>query len=210
MSCGSILGDLFYLTDSLLGGSRNQAPPHVEYRGGSEELHAQLYQMYGQGLINEEAFNALRVLAADGKLRPADLAVHRIKVNRHASRIVNSELQNVLRGIQSRLTQLRETRAYSEEVLHDLEARIADLDEAVFAREQNARQAVGENDEVVARRYLSEKTDLIKNRAQLASQEKALRDDLVRLDHLRTQLETRAVELGAVRTREELANIYGM
>jgi hypothetical protein len=166
--------------------------------------------MYGQGLINEEAFNALRVLAADGKLRPADLAVHRIKVNRHASRIVNSELQNVLRGIQSRLTQLRETRAYSEEVLHDLEARIADLDEAVFAREQNARQAVGENDEVVARRYLSEKTDLIKNRAQLASQEKALRDDLVRLDHLRTQLETRAVELGAVRTREELANIYGM
>jgi phage shock protein A len=166
--------------------------------------------MYGQGLINDEVFNALRVLSAEGKLRPADLAVHRIKVNRRATRKVDSELQNALRGIRSRLTQLRETRANSEKVLHDLEARIADLDEAVSAREQKARQAVGENNEDVARRQLSEKTDLIKNRAQLDTQAKALREDLTRLDRLRTQLETKVAELDAVRTREELANIDGM
>lgn len=210
MGCGSILGDLFYLADSLLEGPRTQIPPQIDFRGGNEGLYAQLYRMYGQGQINDDIFNALRVLAAEGNLRPADLAVHRTKTSRRVTYKADSEVQNALRGVHSRLTQLAETRANSEKVLQDLETRIADLDEAVSAREQNARQAVGENNEDIARRHLSEKNDLADNHARLAAQAQALREDLARLDHLRTQLETKAVELDAVRTREEMANIDGM
>ena len=138
------------------------------------------------------------------------MAVHRAKVSRRATRKVDPEVQNALRGVHSRLTQLAETRANSEKVLKDLETRLASLDEVVAAKKQKARQAIGENNEDIARRHLSEKTDLIENHARLAAQAQALREDLARLAHLRTQLEIKAVELEAVRSREEMANIEGM
>lgn len=210
MGCGSILGDLFYLADSLLVSPHTQIPPQIDFRGGNEGLHAQLYRMYGEGLISDEIFNTLRTLADEGKLRPIDLAVHRAKVSRRATRKVDPEVQNALRGVHSRLTQLAETRANSEKVLKDLETRLASLDEVVAAKKQKARQAIGENNEDIARRHLSEKTDLIENQTRLAAQVQALRGDLARLAHLRTQLEIKAVELEAVRSREEMANIEGM
>ena len=207
MGCGSILGDLFYLADSLLESQRTQLPPQMEYRGGNKGLHAQLYQRYGQGLINEEVFNAFRKLEDRGALRPADLAVHQGKSPlRRSPRKGDSELQNTLRGVHSRLTQLAETRANSNKVLQDLEARLANLDKAAAQKEQKARQAVGENDEDLARRRLSEKTDLLKNHARLDAQAQALREDLIRLDHLRSQLESKAAELEAMCSREEVAN----
>jgi hypothetical protein len=210
MGCGSILGDLFYLADSLLESPRTQFPPQIDYRGGNEGLHAQLYQMYGQGLINDEVFNALRVLAGEGKLRPADLAVHRANARRRPPRKADSEVQNALRGLHLRLVQLTAARTSSEKVLADMEARLANLDQGVIAKERNARQAVGENDEDTARRRLTEKIDLAGSHAQLAVQEHALREELARLDHLRTQLETKVAELEAVSAREELAEINGM
>jgi hypothetical protein len=38
----------------------------------------------------------------------------------------------------------------------------------------------------------------------------ALREDLARLDHLRTQLETKAAELKAVNARADMVNFKGM
>ncbi len=210
MGCGSLLGDLFYLTDLLLENPRVQHPPQIEYRGGNEGLHAQLYRMYGEGLIGGEVFNALRVLSDRGELRPVDLAVHRANARRRPTRRADTEVQNALRGVHLRLTQLTETRATSEKVLADLESRLANLDQGVVAKEQKARQAVGENDEDKARRRLTEKADLAGSHARLAAQAQALREDLARLDHLRDQLENKAAELEAVRAREELAGIEGM
>lgn len=211
MGCGSFLGDLFYLTDSLLVSPRTQFPPQIDYRGGNEGLHAQLYKMYGEGVIGSEIFIALRVLADRGELRPADLAVHQANAGRHrATHRVDPEVQNALRGIRSRLTQLAQTRANSEKVLADLETRLANLDQGVAAKEQRAQQAVGENDEDTARQRLREKADLVSSHARLGVQVKAMRENLARLDHLRTQLEIKAVELEAVQTREEMTNIEGM
>ncbi|HEX9597606.1 MAG TPA: hypothetical protein VF982_12050, partial [Anaerolineales bacterium] len=68
MSCGSPLGDLFYLADALLS-RPSDIPLPTNGRGaalslskgaGGEGLRAQLYQLYGEGQIGEEVFTALR------------------------------------------------------------------------------------------------------------------------------------------------------
>ena len=210
MGCGSLLGDLFYMADSLLEKPRVQPLHPIEYRGGNEGLHAQLYRMYGEGVIGEDVFNALRVVADRGELRPADLAVHRVKVSHRPISPTDRETQNALIGIQSRLAQLERTRGDSQKVLVDLETRLANLDKGAAIKEQKARLAVGENDEDTARQRLTEKADLASSHSRLAAQAEALREDLARLDHLRTRLETKAAELEAVRAREDLAKINGM
>ena len=210
MGCGSLLGDLFYMADSLLEKPRVQPLYQIEYRGGNEGLHAQLYRMYGEGVIGEDVFNALRVVADRGELRPADLAVHRANARQRLTLRAGSEVQNALRGVHMRLTKLIETRTTSEKILADLEARLANLDKGVASKEQNARQAVSENDEDTARRRLTEKADLVASQTRLFAQVQALREDLARLDHLRTQLETIAAELEAVNARSEMVNFKGM
>lgn len=207
MGCGSILGDLFYLTDSLLEDPRSQLPPQIDYRGGEQGLQAQLYRMYGEGVISEEVFNVLRLLADKGKLRPADLAVHQVNATQPINRKTDSEVHNAIRGVRSRLAQLAETRSNSEKVLKELETRLTKLDNEVDTKEQNARQAVGKNNEDTARQRLTEKADLAGSHSRLAAQAEALREDLIRLNHLRIQLETKAAELEAVRAREELSKI---
>ena len=210
MGCGSLLGDLFYMADSLLEKPRVQPLHQIEYRGGNEGLHAQLYRMYGEGVIGEDVFNALRVVADRGELRPADLAVHRANARQRLTLRAGSEVQNALRGVHMRLTKIIETRTTSEKILADLEARLANLDKGVASKEQNARQAVSENDEDTARRRLTEKADLVASQIRLFAQVQALREDLARLDHLRTQLETIAAELEAVNARSEMVNFKGM
>ncbi len=139
MWCGSPLGDLFYLADRLLEGSEGHARPLAEAesaptplvalaarpglqaRGpGAEDLRAQLYRMYGEGQIGEEVFTALRPLAEQGRLRPADLAVHRARARRRSAGGEDAPVANALRGIRSRLTQLSQARSSSERVLADL------------------------------------------------------------------------------------------
>ena len=55
MGCGSPLGDLFYLADVLLYRTYDSPLPHGR-RGaggeGSENLHARLYRMHGEGQIS--------------------------------------------------------------------------------------------------------------------------------------------------------------
>lgn len=210
MGCGSPLGDLFYLADSLLVGSgagngqcgtgdatipARPTPP--------EGLRAQLYQMYGEGQISEEVFTALRALADRGQLRPADLAVHRARARRHSPDQTDPVTGNALRGIRSRLTQLAQARAASEKVLADLESRLSDIEARVADKEQAAREIVA-RDEASARRRLAEKAELGLSRERLATQADALRADLRRLDDLRAQLEAKSLELEAVQARTHL------
>ena len=118
------------------------------------------------------------------------------------------EVRNALRGIRSRLAQLATAAANSEKVLADLEARLAALDEHIADKERGARQSLANNDEDSARRLLAEKGKLVSNRAGLAAQSQALRDDLARIADLRAQLEAKAAELEAVSARGELAEFY--
>lgn len=211
MGCGSPLGDLFYLADSLLtqvSGDEWRVPPHPalaprhvphETGAGREALRAQLYQMYGEGQIAEEVFTALRVLADKGQLRPADLAVHRAGAQRRPADHRDAEVANALRGIRSRLAGLAQARTASEKVL-------AGLEEQAVGKEQAARDALAEGqDETVARQRLAEKAELARSRDRLAAQAEALRADLARLEDLRAQLEARAAELEVVQVRSHLA-----
>jgi hypothetical protein len=221
MSCGSILGDLFYLADSLLDGHRVSAD---EWRGGatssvyhappvplpqlrSKNLLAQLYNMYGKGQISEEVFTALKTLAERGQLRPADLAVHRVRAQQSTFPQRNVEVGNAIRGIRSRLIQLERTRITSAGVLADLEARLSGLDERMNNKEHAARQAI-EDDEDVARRRLAEKAELKSSYERLSSQAQALHEDLVQLDDLQVRLEAKMTELEAVQARSELVESY--
>ena len=217
MSCGSPLGDLFYLADRLLEGSEGRGGPLREaafaarpgFQGpgpSAEALRAQLYQMYGEGEISEAVFAALRPLAERGRLRPADLAVHRARVRRRPGDAADAPVASALRGIRSRLAQLAKARASSERVLVDVESRLAGLDERMLGKEQAARDAlaVGQ-DEQTARSRLAEKAEFASSRERLTTQVQALRADLARLDDLRVHLENKAVELDAVLARSRVA-----
>ena len=209
MSCGSPLGDLFYLADTLLYRSHYSSSRAVRERGlggeGDEGLRAQLYQMYGEGQISEEVFTALRALADRGQLRPADLAVHRARARRRPDGHSDVEVTNALRGIRSRLAQLAQARAASEKVLANLEARLSGLEDRVVGKEQAARDALAERDETAARQRLAEKAEFASSRDRLTVQAQALCTDLARLDDLRTQLEAKAAELEAMQARIRLS-----
>ncbi len=214
MGCGSPLGDLFYLADTLLYSQSRHAVPlplsPVSEKGKrgvqGEGLRAQLYRMYGEGQINEEVFTALRALADRGQLRSADLAVHRARGQRHSRPHGDPAVLHALHAIRSRLAQLAEARAGSEKVLSDLKARLTELDERIVGKEQSARGALAvEQDEQAARSRLTEKAEFTQSRNRLAEQVQALCADVARLDDLRTQLEAKAVELAAMQTRSRLA-----
>ncbi|MDP1548235.1 MAG: hypothetical protein Q8L87_19650 [Anaerolineales bacterium] len=209
MSCGSPLGDLFYLADSLLDHGANNGwrvtsdATFSTRRIPPDDLHARLYQMYGEGKISEEVFAALQTLADRGQLRPADLAVHRARAGHRPAGHDDPVVATALRGIRSRLAQLAQARASSEKVLADLEARLLDTDQRAADKEQAAREII-ERDEEFARQRLAEKAELSLNRDRLAAQALALRADLSRLDDLRAQLEAKSVELEAVQARSRL------
>jgi chromosome segregation ATPase len=159
--------------------------------------------MYGEGQISEEIFYALRALADRGQLRPADLAVHRARVQHRSLGHGDPITANALRGIRSRLTQLAQVRAASEKVLADLEVQLLDIHQRMDDKEQAARGIV-ERDEESARQRLAEKAELSLSRDRLTSQVKALQTDLSRLDDLRAQLEAKSIELEAVQARSRL------
>jgi hypothetical protein len=210
MGCGSPLGDLFYLADSLLyrgSGSgwwvRSDVPSYAAPPTPPEGLRAQLYQMYGEGQISEEVFKALQRLADSGQLQPADLAVHRSRAQRRFIGHDDPAVSNALRGIRLRQTQLAQARSSSEKVLADLEVRMSDIDRQVGEKEQAARDIV-DHDEEAARQRLAEKAELSLSQERLVAQVQALRTDINRLDDLQAQLKTRALELEAVQARSRL------
>ncbi|HLE29154.1 MAG TPA: hypothetical protein VI793_13600 [Anaerolineales bacterium] len=211
MSCGSPLGDLFYLADRLLYPHPDIAAPLPSHtslmaEGPGVGVRAALYRMYGEGQISEEVFTALRTLADRDQLRPADLAVHRARARRRPDGHSDVEAMNALRGIRSRLAHLAQARAASEKVLANMEARVAGLGERIVGKEQAARDAVAvESDETAARSRLAEKAEFASSRDRLAAQAQALRADLARLDDLRAQLEAKAAELEAIQARIRLS-----
>lgn len=203
MGCGSPLGDLFYLADVILSSGEWRVTRHPSLATRHPSLIAQLYQMYGEGRINEEVFTALRTLANRGQLRPADIAVHRAHAGRRSADHTDPVTGNALRGIRSRLTQLAQARAASEKVLADLVSRLSDIEARAAGKEQAAREII-EHDEESARRRLAEKAELGLSRERLEAQAQALRTDLSRLDDLRAQLESKSIELEAVQARRRL------
>lgn len=209
LGCGPGLGNLFYLADRLLEDNRARrgyAPGAPASLRPIPDLTRQLYEMYGRGELSEAAFAAFKSLAERGALRPADLAVHRVKAQRRGPWLGGGETAATLRQVQVRLAQLDEAREASSQTLADLEARMAGLAERATGKEQAARELVA-TDEEVARRLLMEKAELEASRERLAEQVQALRDDLARLDDLQAQLEAKATELEAVGAREELAAV---
>ncbi len=209
LGCGPGLGNLFYLADRLLDDNRARrgyAPGAPASLRSIPDLTRQLYDMYGQGELSDEVFAAFKSLAERGVLRPADLAVHRVKARRRGPRLGGGETAAALRQVQVRLAQLEEAREASSRILADLEARMAGLAERATGKEQAARELVATEEEA-ARRLLMEKVDLEESRERLAEQARPLRDDLARLDDLWAQLGAKATELEAVGAREELAAV---
>ena len=210
MGCGSPLGDLFYLADALANRTYDSHLPPEGWRAGdegNESLRTGLYRMHGEGQISEEVFNALKVLAEQGQLRPADLAVHLARARRGESQGGDAAIGNALRGIRSRHAKLEQARVGSEKVLADLEDRLSELDERITAKEQAARQVVAQN-EATARQRLAEKVEFASSRSRLAAQAQALRADLARLDELNLQLEAKSAELEAVQARSVAAQSF--
>jgi len=213
MGCGPDLFRLFDLADTLVRDNRSRRRaihrPVGQPQPSGPSLQEQLYEMYGRGEIDEETFNALKKLAAQGQLRPVDLAVLRYERRRKGRRRRReSEEEAALRELRARVAQLEEAREASAQVLASLQEQIEDVEARIRKREEAARRVVA-TDEELARRYLMEKQELLETQARLEAQAQALQADLTRLDELRGTLEAKITELEALRTRQELQALQG-
>ncbi len=210
LGCGPGLNDLFHRADRLLADNRvrrGSDPCAVPTTQPSRpDLTQQLHEMYGRGELSEAAFAALKPLAEQGVLRPADLAVHRIEPRRQRPQPGGRETAAALRQVRGRMVQLDEAHEASSRALADLEARMTELAERATDKGRAAREWV-HTDEAAARRALTEKASLEASRQRLAEQARALRGDLARLDDLRAQLAAKVSEMEAMGAREGLAEV---
>jgi len=212
MGCGPDVFRLFDLADSLVRDNRSRRygayrPVGLPKPPTGPSLQEQLYEMYGRGELDKETFQDLKGLAARGQLRPMDLAVLRYEGGRKAKdRSPASEEEVAVRQLQARIAQLEGAREDSSQVLTSLQEKIEDVKARAQKRAEAARQVVP-TDEALARRYLTEKQELLNTQTRLEEQAQALRDDLARLDELRGKLEAKVMELEALRSRQELQTL---
>jgi len=219
MGCGPDVFRLFDLADALVRANRSRR--YAAYRPvgrpqpAGPSLQEQLYDMYGRGELDEKIFQDLKDLAARGQLRPVDLAVLRyeraygVAAQHHRrqkarARPPQSEEEVAIRQLRARIAQLEGAREESSRVLASLQEKIEDVRARAQKREEAARQAVA-TDEALARRYLTEKQELLGTQARLEEQAQALRDDLARLEKLKGELEAKVTELEALRSRQEIS-----
>lgn len=216
MGCGPDVFRLFDLADTLVRDNRSRR--YAAYRPvgrpqpSGPSPQEQLYDMYGRGELDEQTFDDLKDLAARGQLRPVDLAVLRYERRQKTrTRPPASEEEVAIRQLRARIAQLEGAREESARVLASLQAKIEDVKARAQKREEAARQAVVSDPstgsgrrETLARRYLTEKQELLKTQARLEEQAQALRDDLARLDELKGELEAKVTELEALRSRQEI------
>lgn len=208
MGCGPDVFRLFDLADTLVRDNRSRRyeayRPVGRPQPSGPSPQEQLYDMYGRGELDEQIFNDLKDLAARGQLRPVDLAVLRYERRQKViARPPASEEEVAIRQLRARIAQLEGAREESSRVLASLQEKIEDVKARTRKREEAARQVVA-TDETLARRYLMEKQELVETEARLEEQAQALRDDLVRLDELRGELEAKVMELEALRSRQEI------
>jgi chromosome segregation ATPase len=208
MGCGPDVFRLFDLADALV--RDNQWRRYAAYRPigrpqpTGPSLQEQLYDMYGRGELNEETFNDLKDLASRGQLRPVDLAVLRYQGRQKTKvRPPETEEETAIRQLQARIFHLESAREESARVLASLHKKIDDVKGRAQKREEIARRVIA-TDEARARRYLTEKQELLEIRARLEKQTQALQDDLAKLDELKGELEAKVTELEALHSRREL------
>ena len=213
MGCGSILGDLFVLTDSLIerqhpDSARRQGKytlssrrhQHQSTQRPEEDLLSELNVMYAKGQIGKEVYRELKTLALQGQLRRSDLLVHQTRSLSSDYYGKNKEIWDTIKGINTRLTQLQMIRKDLNATLDNLAFRMKDLQERINEKESAARHAASENDDL-ARERLLEKAEFQTSYERLQAQAVSLKKDLAELDDLQAQLEAKKSELKAVLTR---------
>jgi len=213
MACGSFLGDLFYLTDSLI---ERQKPVDIRRQGKytlssrghqhqstqrpEEDLLSELNVMYAKGQIGKEIYKELKALALQGQLRRSDLLVHQTRSLSSDYYGKNKEILDRIKGINTRLTQLQIVQKDLNATLDNLELRMKDVEKRINEKETAARQAVN-MDDAAARERLLEKAEFQTSYERLQSQAVSLKKDLTELDDLQAQLEAKKAELKAVLIR---------
>jgi len=211
MGCGPDVFRLFDLADTLVRDNRSRRygayPPADQPPPVGPSPREQLYAMYARGEVDKETFRALKELAKRGELRAVDVAVLRYEQKRKPKRKSPlTEEEVAIRQLQGRIAELEEAREESLRVLSSLQEKIEDVQARAQKREEAARRAVS-SDEVLARRYLMEKQELLETQTRLQEQAQALQDDLAKLDDLREKLEAKVTELEALRSRQDIQSL---
>jgi len=212
MGCGPDVFRLFDLADTLVRDNRSRRygtyPPTGLPQPAGPSPREQLYQMYARGEVDKKTFRALKELARRRELREVDLAVLRFEQRRKPKKKSSpaSEEEVAVRQLQSRIAQLEGAQEESSRVLTSLQEKIEDVRARAQKREEAARQVLP-TDEALARRYLTEKQELLETQTRLEEQAQALQEDLAKLDDLRGKLEAKVTELKALHARQELQSL---
>lgn len=208
MGCGPDVFRLFDLADALVRDNRWRRYAAYQPIGRPQptgpSLQEQLYDMYGRGELNEETFNNLKGLAARGELRPVDLVVLRYEGRQKIKvRPPETEEEAAIRQLRARISHLESAGEESARVLASLQEKIDDVKARAQKREEVARRVIA-TDEAQARRYLTEKQELLETQGRLEKQAQALQDDLAKLHELKGELQAKVMELEALHSRREL------
>ncbi len=175
-------------------------------------LEQEVKIMYARGDINAGEFHRLMEMAESGQLSWSDLQRVRDdgapRVRREQEVLQQKRDPAIVRSLNRIYThrvRLEDTWSETEQVLRTLEGDVTRLREQAGVAEEQARQALPEEEN--ARAYLDAKYEALERVNSLEERIAALRQGLDRIETLLGELATREAELKALESSEQLAEL---
>lgn len=206
--CHGPLDSVFRVVEEALEENRGRRYDRAyEYRSPRVEpsIDAELARMYARGQINRDTFLRLRPMARRGELTWADLDELRreARLQPPPGGAPADDNAAALAKIQEKRAAVEQAAHESESVALSLDQRIAGLAEEAQRLEEQAREAIP-NDEERARALLTKRQEILERSGVLKERASALRQDIQRLKDLGVELDVREQELKVLRARERL------
>lgn len=204
---GSIIGE-------VVRESRHDHRDHrSEYEAPKPSITQEVKLMYARGDIDSATYHRLLEMARSGELNWDDLAEIRRGATvaapapaKAATSERDTEIVRALNRLYQHRTRLEASQRETERVLEKLEADAARLRQQAETAAEKAK-AVADTDEASARAYLEVRQEALDRVSALEERITALRQDLARIEDLRSELATREAELKALEAREQLAEL---
>lgn len=194
-------------------GDYDYRPPDLQ-----ADVAQEVKLMYARGDIDADTYHRLIDMAGRGDLTWGDLDRVRRETSRTGTRSQPAEPAQVtprrqrdtaivssLNRLYTHRSRLEQARTETEQVLQKLEADVTRLREQAQTAEDQAQQALPDEDR--AREYLALRQDVQDRIETLAERIAGLRDSLARIEALRQELATREAELKALESGQQLAEL---
>jgi chromosome segregation ATPase len=210
----------YRIIERLLDEALEERRRQREYYGRPENPRADLEQevklLYARGELDAETYRRLLEMAQNGQLDWENLASFQGSARGQANqrrrrdpdkiaRARSPEIVRKLNQLYTHRSRLDAAQAETERVLKTLARDVARLEEQAETSGNKAQQALP--DVAQARQHLEVKQDALSRAEALQERMAALRQNLDRIEKLRSELATREAELRALESGEQLSSL---